>query len=233
LIGFLCIALFALLVIIAWITRHLGPLSNDEVHALAERRRSRAIRKYFKYERHEVPVDKDFKKRMDPRGKMYRTSESLMGFPSVAASLLKYKKHEWVILAFESNQVVKQFWTNKGVDRTRVPILLSIGEILRTCREEGASSVLFFHNHPNPDPTHYSTAIASEADKEISRNWADSLAPQGVSLLSFVCERGTAHEYFRSVSRDLLPTHRFAERIAEVNGASKLRNLRLHFERLF
>ena len=222
----------ALLLVTLWIALHLRPLKDGEVDSLAEKRRSKAITKYFAYQRHEVPVNETFKKRMDPKGRMYESDETLASFPALAASLLKYKKHEWVILAFEVQQAVRQFWTNKGSDGSSVSILLGIDEVARLCHQHGASSVLFFHNHPNPDPARYSTATASQVDAEISRGWAESLAGQGASLLSFVCERGTAHEYFRAVPKELLPVARFAERINEANGLGRLSNLCLHLGRL-
>lgn len=151
----------------------------------------------------------------------------------MAASLLKYKKHEWALLAFEQERVIHEFWTNKGADRSSVHILLSINEIVQRCRKDCVSSVLFFHNHPNPDPAHYSTAVPSDLDKQLSQQWADVLNSSGVNLLSFICERGTAHEYFRAIAKEFLPRRSYVEDINRVNATSRWRNLRLHLAHIF
>ena len=34
-------------------------------------------------------------------GRFYKIEERLFEFPALATGLLKYKKHEWIIIAFE------------------------------------------------------------------------------------------------------------------------------------
>lgn len=70
-IGVLWILLPLLGVSLGWIGTHLRPLRSEEVDSLAEKRRRRTVGRYFRCMRHEVPVDKGFKKRMDPKGRMY------------------------------------------------------------------------------------------------------------------------------------------------------------------
>ena len=40
--------------------------------------------------------------------------------PSRVASLLKFKKHEWIVVAFISSLLVRRLWWNKGPGRTQV-----------------------------------------------------------------------------------------------------------------
>lgn len=41
---------------------------------------------------------------MNPNGEIYLLDEKLEEFPSIAAGLLKYKKHEWRLTALEKDR---------------------------------------------------------------------------------------------------------------------------------
>ncbi len=92
------------------------------------------VRQYFTFNPVESIVSAEFKARMAPAGTFYPISCSLYKFPSVAAALLKYKKHEWIIIAFERAKQVERVWVNKGVDRTRVVLALPIAVTTAYCR---------------------------------------------------------------------------------------------------
>jgi len=47
---------------------------------------------------------------MNPNGTFYRINESLFGFPATVAALLKYKKHEWIIIASSFIMRSSFFW---------------------------------------------------------------------------------------------------------------------------
>ena len=83
-------------------------------------------------------------------GRFYKIEERLFEFPALAAGLLKYKKHEWIIIAFEKEKRVELIWLNKGKDNKSVSWFLSASEIVETAKQHSFSSVLVFHNHPNP-----------------------------------------------------------------------------------
>jgi len=85
---------------------HLRPLTEDEVKQLGTKRRGKQIRGYFSFAAVGFNVDKEFKKQMNPNGTFYRINEGLFEFPSIAAALLKYKKHEWIIIAFEKHKKI-------------------------------------------------------------------------------------------------------------------------------
>jgi hypothetical protein len=154
-------------------------------------------------------------------------------FPSLAAGLLKYKKHEWSIIAFERGKRVSLVWLNKGPSRESVSSHLSAEEIAVVAKEKDATSVLCFHNHPNPAPSYLDCTRRSEQDIETARVRSSVLNKRGTNLVSFVCERGRHHEYFRSPANTFLPLAEFIAAINKVNDQSKLGNLSLHIERLF
>lgn len=77
---------------------------------------------------------------MNPNGTFYRISENLFGFPSTATALLKYKKHEWIIIAFEKDKRAELIWLNKGFDRSGVSPYLPVGGITETAKRENLTS---------------------------------------------------------------------------------------------
>nr|MBC7244231.1 hypothetical protein [Chloroflexota bacterium] len=92
------------LITIVFVFTHLRPLNEGEINQLATKRRNKQIRGYFSFAAGEFDVNREFKKRMNPNGTFYRINEGLFEFPSIAAALLKYKKHEWISIAFENQK---------------------------------------------------------------------------------------------------------------------------------
>lgn len=181
----------------------------------------------------DYPVDNEFKKNMNPKGKLYSFSEDLYGFPSTAAGLLKYKKHEWIIISFEKDKVISKVWANKGADRNGVSSCLTISEMIEIASRSGHTSILIFHNHPNPQPNHLDTSQASPQDILSAQEYAVALNKNDINLLEFVCERGNYHQYCISVAGTFLPVNIFMDKIIASNGTTRLKNLTLHVERIF
>ncbi len=222
-----------LLISLTFIVTHLRPLTKDEVKSLGDKRRNRQIRMYFSFDTREFTVNKEFKKRMNPNGTFYRINENIFGFPATAAALLKYKKHEWIIIAFEKDKKVDLIWLNKGFDRSGVSPYLSVEDITKNVKQENQISVLIFHNHPNINPNYYDCRKPSGQDIKSANEFAQVLNQNGINLLEFVCERGKHYEYFLSPAGTFLPLAEFVEAIDNLNGQSKFKNLSLHFERIF
>lgn len=93
--------------------------------------------------------------------------------------------------------------------------------------------MLFFHNHPNPDPGNYDCTKPSNQDVEVARARSEVLNARGVNYLAFVCERGRPYEYFLSPADGFMPVLDFARDIERQNGKTRLGNLSLHLRRLF
>jgi len=221
------------IIVLIFILTHLRPLTEDEVRQLGTKKRRKQIRQYFSYDKSELTVDKDFKKRMRPNGKFYQRSDSLYRFPAIAAALLKYKKHEWIIMAFESNKEIFLIWLNKGPDRSSASPYFWTKDMPNVPHGKKLTSVMIFHNHPNPDPKYFDYTKPSGRDIEFAKDYSSVLNDLGINLVSFICERGRHYEYFLSPADSFLPLPQFIEEINEVNGRSKLKNLSLHFERIF
>ena len=223
----------ALFCCLLFILLHLRPLAPNEVQALARKWRSQDMSEYFSFAHHTRVVDGEFKRRMAASGRLYAVQEGLPVFPSIAASLLKYKKHEWVIIGFERGHSVVLMWMNKGCDNSAVEFMVSNEQIADIALTNHCSTVLILHNHPNPDPSRYSASRPSEIDLSGSAERGEHLARQGLNLIEYVCERGWPHEYRRVVSDAFRSLAGFESLVEGVNGLDRLTNLRLHLARVF
>jgi hypothetical protein len=219
--------------IMLFIVLHLRPLADHEIKALGIKRRKRNIEAYYHLDNVERNVNPEFKKSLNPRGVLYRVDLPLHSAASTVAGLLKYKKHEWIVVAFEKGKQVGHLWVNKGHNNSSASIYLPLDEVLNTARRNGYSSVLMFHNHPNSNPSRYNCTQASKTDLVTASQWASTLNPGGVSLAEYVCERGRHYRYFLSPSESFLPLAGFVGAINKANGYSKFGNLKLHMERIF
>lgn len=220
-------------VILLFIVLHLRPLAEHEVRSLGTKRRMRNIEAYFHADNTERSVNPEFKRSLNARGAFYRVDLPLYTAASTVAGLLKYKKHEWIVVAFEKQKQLGHLWVNKGHNNSSASIYLPLNQALDTAISNGYSSVLMFHNHPNSNPNKYNRTRASKMDLDTASHWAGTLNPGGISLAEYVCERGRHYRYFLSPSESFIPLADFIADINRINGHSSLGNLRLHLERLF
>jgi hypothetical protein len=227
--------IFAIIIVIVCIiiALHLRPLEEHEVKSLSTKRRNKSVESYFLSDDVEHSVNSEFKNKLNPNGVFYQVDLSLHTVAATVAALLKYKKHEWIIIAFEKHKKVHRLWVNKGHNNSSASIYLPLNQSLEVALQNGYSSILMFHNHPNSDPSKYDCTQASKTDLDTAAHWADRLNPGGINLIEYVCERGRHYRYFLSPSDSFLPLNCFIEEIDKTNGHSLLGNLRLHFERIF
>ena len=209
------------------------PLTKRQIKALANKRRKGEIKKYFTFETRQFVINKEFKRKMNPAGEMYKVRESLGMFPSIAAALLKAKKHEWLMVAFEKDAHIEHLWVHKGVSAEKLPILSSLDDFVKSARTYGCSSMLILHNHPNIDPHRYLCIFPSDGDISICKEWAEICNENGINFLAFICERGHFYEFMRSISDRFLPLEMFLDEINFQNGKSVFHNFNLHKELFF
>ena len=212
---------------------HSRPLSVHQVANLAARRRSANIKSYFRFRRGPAMADMAFKQKMPARGGWLSFNCPMEIWPATAAALFKYKKHEWVIVAFLHGQQVSRLWVNKGADNISVALPLNPRFLLEECRRGGFSSVFFHHNHPNPAPRELYMLLPSGQDVAFAEQYAAALVPGGVNALQFVCERGRFKCFHSCIADQFMPVARFQAEIVRCNGRTWYSNLGLHMERLF
>lgn len=219
--------------LLIFVFAHLRPLDDNEIGKLGNKRRKRYIRKYFTFFVGTYSVNNEFKRCMNPDGSFYKFNEKLENFPAIAAALLKYKKHEWIIVAFEKSKLIGTIWFNKGPNNSSVSLHLPLESVVNVAKKDGYSSVLIFHNHPNSNPNVFNCTQPSNQDIVSAKVFAERLNNHGINLLEFVCERGVSYEFYLSPSDCFYPLADIIEGIVRQNGVSKLRNLGLHIERFF
>ncbi|MGA2221344.1 MAG: hypothetical protein ABSH21_06135 [Verrucomicrobiia bacterium] len=213
-----------------WFIAASVPLTDEEVEALAVKRRLIAIGESFGFTEHALSVNPEFKRNMKADGKLYLLNESLRDFPSLAAGLLKGKKHEWVLFAFARGDRVVAAWANKGEDRTRVaPVVPS--EMLVNCAQQlQASTVLRFHNHPNPDPSLFDCTCPSRQDQVSAELFGRLFVSMGLPFLDFVTERGLHYQFGCWVPDAFVPFGGLLDGLRASNGQSRFMNLDLRRE---
>jgi hypothetical protein len=217
-------------IIAFFILFHLRPLNENEVVALSTKRRNKSISQYYSFDRAQYSAHREAKKSMPANGGYCSVDWPLRSAPPLAASLLKYKKHEWVIFGFEKEKVISYLWMNKGNDKTSVVPKITTQRVMEICAASRYNSVQVFHNHPNPNG--FATS-ASQADFNSANQLASTLNNSNVALLEYVCDRGRPIRFFLSAPQTFLPLTGFKEQTVEQNGVSWSKNLSLHLERIF
>ena len=216
-----------------FILLHLRPLTSEQVGQLATKLRKSEIKKYLNFDNREYIPNKKFKSNMKPNGSFYNIDDPLYEIPSISASLLKYKKHEWIILAFEKNKKINMIWVNKGNDNSSVSFTFDFNYFVKIAKENNYTSLLIFHNHPNSKPKEYDKTSPSESDISSAKEFAKMLRSRSINLIEFVCERGNHYIYYRSINDSFLSIENFIEKICEKNNESRMKNLSLHIQRIF
>lgn len=207
-------------------------MTNEEILQLAKARRIQQINDYYSFPKVEYNADKDFKNKMKPSGKFYRVDESLNTFPAIAAALLKYKKHEWIILAFEKNKEVNLIWVNKGEDSSSANLLINFNDIVNMASNEKYNTIMMFHNHPNNNPNIYDYSIPSKMDLLIAEKFSELSSKNGLNLVKYICERGISYRYFLNTIDSFYNLDEIAGNIRSNNNVSKNTNYALHKERM-
>jgi len=221
--------IWGLIEIVFWLT-HRRDLTDSEMKKLSQKRRGKYIKENYNFRLVNSFPDKKFKSSMDSKGKMYRANISLKDFPSYAANLLKWKKHEWVLLALVQDKQVKFFFANKGLDNSSVSYNCNIYNLLKICKDNGCQTIMRFHNHPNSDPQHYTCLLPSNQDKISAKSISEIAIVEGINWLDFVCERGSFSSFYREFSKTFFPQTSKIRYIKEENGKSKTLNYKLQHE---
>lgn len=211
-----------------YLRRH--PLSDDEVRRLARKRRRNRALSIFGFTAAPQRVASAEKKAMRSRGEFVDCDLHWREMPSRVAALLKFKKHEWVAIAFVRSLRVRLLWWNKGPDGTQVWPFLPDEEVKRILRRHNCDAVATLHNHPNPNPSRYRLNAPSQNDLLWADHWRQMLAQEDVSVLKFVCERGVPYLYFASFADSALSLAPIIGEITAENDLGAFRNYGLRVE---
>lgn len=208
---------------------HTDPLNREEIEKLSKKRKKKYIKDNYNFICYDLKVNKSFKSAMKPNGGWYDVEEELRIFPSLISALLKWKKHEWVVIAIEKEGVVYGFYANKGSDNSSVSFNCSLQYLMNKCQQHNCYTIMRFHNHPNDNPQYKTGLLASKQDL-ISAKACSDIVGTKYNWLDFVCERGRFIKYYEVYSQNFLPACAKIESIMAQNNISKLRNYKLHRE---
>ena len=200
------------------------PLTDEEIARLSKKRVKNYIEENYNFKISHFDVNKDFKASMNTTGKLYEVNLPLEKAPACAAALLKGKKHEWVLMAFENKLNVTHLWMNKGDDNLSVSFNCSTDDLIFLCSKFDIQTIIRFHNHPN---AHLSP---SEQDMISANYLSEILNGNGVNWIDVVCGRGDYKKFFESYSDAFVPESASVETINSQNGISSYDNYKLHAE---
>lgn len=154
---------------VIWCKKHLRPLTEKEIAKLSKIRTKKEIRRinrYVGYFQKGIAFKKNSS--FNANGKFYQCSIDSSEFPSYIASQLFGKKHEWIVMGLVREGKVIEFWANKGFDRNRVSLSISVDRIVKECTSKNCTAILDLHNHPNSNPNKYNCLVSSESDRKTS-----------------------------------------------------------------
>jgi len=221
------IIILALVIDIYW---HRHPLNEQEVHQLSRKRQRNSALSKFDFSTMPQPADPVEKKAMRGQGEFVVCDLHYRDAPSRIAGLLKYKKHEWIVIAFINSFHIHCLWWNKGPDRTQVWSFLQDHSLKSAINSFDSDSIAILHNHPNPDPSRYRMDIPSEADLHSADFYDEKFSQEGISLLEFICERGVPYLYYASFTDSVVPFEPIVDEILKVNGTGIFKNYLLRKE---
>lgn len=210
--------------------RHRHPLNNQEILALSRKRQRNQALSKFDFSTLQRPADAAEKKAMKSHGEFVGCDLVYRDSPARIAGLLKYKKHEWIVIAFINSFHVRHLWWNKGPDGMRVWLFLRDHSLMAAIRSLRPDAIAILHNHPNPDPSRYRMTIPSEADLRSAGFYDGEFSKHGTSLLEFICERGIPHLYYASFADSVVPIDPITDEVQMTNGTGIFRNYSLRKE---
>jgi hypothetical protein len=206
------------------------PLNPEEVLELARKKQWNHLLTVYSYSSFPKIADSSEKKAMKASGQFVRCDLSFFELPSSVAGLLKYKKHEWVVLVFIKDLHAEYLWWNKGKDGKSVYPYLRGGYLENALRLHRPDTLIRLHNHPNPNPSKYRANQPSDQDLKSAEYFSGLLSGQGIGFLDFVCERGVPYLYYAFLNSGISPVERFVEDISKVNDSGLFANVGLRRE---
>lgn len=227
---FLGLVVIAAALFAAHVYANRHPLTDEEIARLARKwQRSHALREYSFAEIREQ-ISSEAKGSMRAQGEFVTVDFSFSEAPAKIAGFLKYKKHEWIVVAYVSAMRVRRLWWNKGPDGTQVSLGLQEGPFLESLSLIKPDAIAIFHNHPNSNPRLYQGNQPSAADIRSAEYFDDLLSIHGISLLEFICERGAPYLYYASFDDCYFPNDPWLKEIATRNGRGVFENYALRLE---
>lgn len=226
----LIIAVIATVIIIFLVFLSLKPIEESQLNKLALKIREHKVKNHFPKNFKTSGKSSRFKKHMNPKGGFFETNIDRKSIAVEATKMLKYKKHEWIIIAYEKNQKIKLIWTNKGNEKSVYPLLRN-NQQLQLVQKRDFDTVYIFHNHP-PHSLFKGDKIrllASQQDYKSAKYTAKFYKEQNVTIAEYVCANKGYTPYFISPKKDLFPFKSIYQELEE-KANSKFQRIGLWFK---
>lgn len=212
------------------IYRYRQPLTEEEISVLVTKRVRKAALSGLAFDTTPVIANVAEKAAMNALGEFIEFNIEYKSVPARIAGLLKYKKHEWIVLVFIKDGIASRSWWNKGFDGNSVSLFLSDKALKEQIRRSLPDTILVLHNHPNSAPNRYLNNKPSQADLKSAISFHKELNEKGISLLEFICERGIPYLYYAGLVLSPFSERRSINQIEAVNGKSIFKNRTLRKE---
>lgn len=200
----------------------------NELQTLLDREIQNYCAKHYTFYKFDARVNKKFKTSISADGQWYRIFEEIDTFPSYVAQLLKGKHHEWVVIAIEKDGYIRYMWANKGENSTEVSFSCDLNRVIELCKSIDGDAVFRLHNHPNPDPVHYTTLVASEQDKRSAESCSDIVCKNGINWFDFVCAQGDYILFYKKIASSYRPKEVAMSEYADKIGISPFLDYKIH-----
>ena len=223
----------AVIILLIWavdVYRHRHPLTAEELFALSRKRQRNRAFSVFEFSITPQPASPVEKKAMKSQGEFVPCDLAYHGTPARIAGLLKYKKHEWIVIVFINSHRAHQLWWNKGPDGTTVWSFLRDHPLKSAIEAFKPDAIAMLHNHPNPNPSKYRVNLPSSADLRSASLYDAEFSKHGISLLEFICDRGVPHLYYAGFADSVVPIKPIIEEIGRINGTNLFKNYSLQKE---
>jgi DNA repair protein RadC len=122
---------------------------------------------------------------------------SKVDFLEYIGQFFKYKKHEWIFVAFMRDNTLTQFWINKGPDNDGVSPFIAISDVAEICKQNKYNRVLIGHNHPS------GALRPSEQDRVSLEEFMDYLAQENIKIDEYVFVAGDWCNYGLSLGQHI------------------------------
>jgi hypothetical protein len=195
------------------------PINDNQILSLILKIRKKRINYYFptqpivNHSQHRFKYLKDF---MEVDGGFIKVDIDRANITTAASYMLKYKRHEWLIIAFEKNNKIDLIWANKGESHF-VPILLNVLDQIDISNRYKYQSVYLFHNHPrfklfNEKRLNSLKKVfdlfrvhPSQRDIDTMQTFSEIYKRYDINMISYICGNTQVNPLFFSISKKLLP----------------------------
>jgi len=226
---FIIIEIILISVLISRIYVSPKPLNKEEIALLSKARKKQAEKSRLNFSTEHFEINPDYRQFLSSGGRWDEISVPYNKALAMAAELIRYKRHEWLILILASNTKCRFIWANKGNNNMSCYLSGTFDDIIEKAIQNGCGTIIDFHNHPCT--VDFQGALSpSDTDMNTAAKWAEKARAAGLNYICAVGVRGQFSVYYSSFDESIYPKSCTVEYIESQNGLSKSGNRALRRE---